>query len=53
MWGCRDHAANGHDVLLTTLAEMVIPDAIIRFNNPLDGGLQTVYVFGLEHALKH
>jgi membrane peptidoglycan carboxypeptidase len=37
-------------VLLTPLAERVIPDAIIRFDNALDGGLQTVYVFGFEHT---
>jgi len=53
MWGCRDHAPNSHDVLLTTLAEMVISDPVIRFDNALDGGLETVYVFGFEHTLKY
>jgi hypothetical protein len=53
MWGCRDHAANGHDVLLTTLAEMVISDAIIRLDNALDRGLEMVQVFGFEHTLEH
>jgi hypothetical protein len=52
-WGFRDHAAHGHDVLRTTLAERVIPDPVIRFDNALDGSLQTVYVFGFEHTLEH